>query len=98
MRTLIIFLLLVQTAFSFPFECPEWDESLLPEECRGTKSFNCLPRCGKYPGDRPDIGAYEWFPNITEEKPWGDWDGVPLTYTPHMDKVNNLRFQGIDGN
>jgi len=58
--------------------CPTWDWSLVPEECR-VPAFNCLPRCGKYPGDKPDIGAMEWFTGITNEKPWGDWTGIPLT-------------------
>lgn len=58
--------------------CPQWDWNLVPPECRQA-AMNCLPRCGKYPGDRTDIGAMEWFPGITDEKPWGDWNGVPLT-------------------
>jgi len=27
-------------------------------------SYNGLPRTGKYPGDMPDIGAWEWFPGV----------------------------------
>ena len=27
-------------------------------------SYNGLPRMGKYPGDMPDIGAWEWFPGV----------------------------------
>ena len=78
MKRFMILLMLL----AIPWVCPQWDESLLPPECRGTTSINCLPRCGKYPGDRPDIGAYEWFPGITKDKPWGDWNGVPLNYNP----------------
>ena len=74
--------------------CPEWDHSLLPEKCRNTRSFNCLPTCGKYPGDRPDIGAYEWFPGITAEKPWGDWNGIPLDYTPTFQKPKGMKIDG----
>lgn len=68
-------------------KCPEWDWSIVEAQClkdgtgtinRYMISWNCLPRCGKYEGDRPDIGAWEYFPGITEEKPWGDWNGIPL--------------------
>ena len=27
-------------------------------------SINGLPVIGKYPGDMPDIGAWEWFPGV----------------------------------
>jgi hypothetical protein len=47
-----------------------------------TLSYNGIPICGKYPGDMPDIGAWEWFPGVTAENPKGDWDGTPLTYNP----------------
>ena len=45
-------------------KCPDWDWSLIPNECKSKFmiSFNCLPRCGKYPDDKPDIGAFEYFP------------------------------------
>jgi len=61
--------------------CPTWDWSLVPEECRRA-AMNCIPICGKYPGDKPDIGAMEWFPGQTGEKPWGDWTGVPVPESP----------------
>lgn len=68
-------------------KCPTWDWSLVEKTCadagmtlnRYMISFNCLPKCGKYEGDRPDIGAYEYFPGITSDKPWGDWNGIPLS-------------------
>jgi hypothetical protein len=65
-------------------KCPNWDWSLIPDECKSKFmiSINCLPKCGKYPGDRPDIGAWEYFPGITAEKPWGDWNGIPLNHKP----------------
>ena len=50
--------------------------------CESELSYNGLPRCGKYPGDAPDIGAWEWFPGVTAENPKGFWTGVPLTYDP----------------
>jgi hypothetical protein len=68
-------------------KCPEWDWSIVEAQClkdgtgtinRYMIAWNCLPKCGKYEGDRPDIGAWEYFPGITEEKPWGDWNGIPL--------------------
>lgn len=58
--------------------CPVWDWSLVPEECR-VPAMNCIPICGKYPGDKPDLGAMEWFTGQTNEKPWGNWTGIPLT-------------------
>lgn len=65
-------------------KCPEWDWSLIPEECRNKYmiSINCLPRCGKDLDDKPDIGAWEYWPGITCEKPWGDWDGIPTHQKP----------------
>lgn len=45
-------------------------------------SYNGLPRTGKYPGDKPDIGAWEWFPGVDCEHPLGDWIGIPLDYNP----------------
>jgi len=68
-------------------KCPEWDWSIVEAQClkdgtgtinRYMIAWNCLPKCGKYEGDRPDIGAWEYFPGITAEKPWGDWNGIPL--------------------
>ena len=93
---IIWILLIIRFGWANPIpKCPEFDHSLLPEKCRNTSSFNCLPRCGKYPGDRPDIGAYEWFPGITKEKPWGDWDGVPLEYSPLFKAPKGLMIDGI---
>jgi hypothetical protein len=65
-------------------KCPDWDWSLILAECKSKYmiAFNCLPKCGKFPGDKPDIGAWEYFPGITAEKPWGDWNGVPSNYKP----------------
>jgi hypothetical protein len=62
-------------------ECPEWDWSLVPPECR-RPAFNCVPTCGKWPGDKTDIGAYEYVPGITSQKPWGIWEGVPFAVAP----------------
>lgn len=61
--------------------CPKWDWSKVPAECR-RPAFNCVPTCGKWPGDRIDIGAYEYVPGITPEKPWGIWAGEPLALSP----------------
>jgi hypothetical protein len=74
-------------------ECPDWDWSLISPECKSRYmiGFNCLPQCGKYAGDQPDIGAMPWFPGQTSERPWGDWTGVPLWYSPHIGIVNNLK-------
>ena len=60
-------------------KCPDWDWDLIPAECKNLYmiSVNCLSRCGKFPGDKPDIGAWEYYPGITPEKPWGDWNGIP---------------------
>jgi len=62
-------------------DCPQWNWSLIAEECR-RPAMNCIPVCDKYPNDKPDIGAMEWFPGQTNEKPWGDWNGIPLTDFP----------------
>jgi len=62
-------------------DCPEWDWSLVPVECR-VPAFNCVPICGKWPGDKVDIGAYEYVPNITSEQPWGAWKGIPFKSAP----------------
>jgi len=88
MKYVILILLLlipVTNAHSFCF-------ALLPESpCidAGTRdisdlttSYNGIPRVGKYPGDEPDIGAWEWFPGVTCENPTGEWTGVPLDYNP----------------
>jgi hypothetical protein len=61
-------------------------------------SYNGLPRTGKYPGDMPDIGAWEWFPGVDCEHPLGDWSGVPLDYNPREilptpQAPSNLRTQ-----
>jgi hypothetical protein len=60
--------------------CPVWDWDLIPFECKNRfmLSWNCLPRCGKWEGDEPDIGAWEWIEGITAETPWGVWTGVPF--------------------
>lgn len=62
-------------------KCPTWNWDLVPPECR-RPAFNCVPICGKWPGDKVDIGAYEYVPGITAEQPWGVWNGVPFTYVP----------------
>jgi len=56
--------------------CPVWDWDLIPNKCHG-RSWNCLPKCGKWEGDEPDIGAWEWIEGITAAQPWGVWTGVP---------------------
>jgi len=61
-------------------------------------SYNGLPRTGKYPGDQPDIGAWEWFPEVDCENPLGNWTGTPLTYNPRLvepppEKPSGLRVQ-----
>ena len=78
-------------------KCPQWDWTLVPEHCR-RPAFNCLPICGKYPGDKPDIGAMEWFLGITPEKPWGDWTGVPLTDFPEgaPEAVTNVIIEVVE--
>lgn len=65
-------------------KCPNWDWSLIPDECKTPNmiSVNCLPRCGKYIDDKPDIGAWEHYKGITCQKPWGDWDGIPDDENP----------------
>lgn len=67
-------------------KCPVWDWNLVPPECR-VPAFNCVPRCGKWPGDKWDIGAYEYVPGMTGEKPWGNWKGVPFSYVPGEDQT-----------
>lgn len=47
-------------------------------------SYNGLPRNGKYPGDLPDIGAWEWFPGVTCDNSSGDWNGIPLQVNPRI--------------
>ena len=67
-------------------KCPAWDWSIVEAACLADGmelnqyiiAFNCLPKCGKWKGDRPDIGAFEWIEGITNEKPWGIWTGVPI--------------------
>jgi hypothetical protein len=85
MKTLVLLMTLstLATVDGKPtwIECPKWDWSLVPPECR-RPAFNCVPVCGKWPGDTPDIGAYEYVPGSTSEKPWGIWNGVPLDYVP----------------
>ena len=80
--------------------CPNWDWTIVETQClkdgyilnKYMISFNCLPRCGKYPGDKPDIGGYEYISNITSEKPWGDWNGIPLKGID-IDAPENFREQ-----
>lgn len=62
-------------------DCPKWDWSLLPPECR-SYGINCVPVCGKWPGDKMDIGAFQYIPGHTNEKPWGIWNGVPFAREP----------------
>lgn len=57
-------------------DCPKWDWSIMPVECR-KPSYNCIPICGKYLGDDIDPGPWEFYPGITAAKPWGDWNGTP---------------------
>jgi hypothetical protein len=66
--------------------CPVWDWDGIAGDCardditfnRYMIAFNCVPRCGKWSGDRPDIGAFEYVPGQTSERPWGDYDGWPM--------------------
>ena len=60
--------------------CPVWDWDLVPPKCSGRMSiaWNCIPKCGKWEGDEPDIGAWEWIEGITAAQPWGVWTGVPF--------------------
>ena len=73
-------------------KCPNWDWNLIPPECR-RPGFNCIPVCGKFQGDKTDIGAYQYFPGITSEKPWGEWDGIPLPYSILVDPVQNFKIK-----
>ena len=76
-------------------KCPSWDWSLIPKECRNIfmVDSNCLPKCGKYEGDEPDIGK-EWFEGQTHEQPWGDWDGIPVRLMPS--KITDFRRKNGD--
>lgn len=66
--------------------CPAWDWDAIAAECAKDGmvpndymiAFNCVPKCGKWAGDLPDIGAFEYVPGQTAEKPWGDYNGVPM--------------------
>ncbi len=72
--------------------CPAWDWSLVPVECR-FPGFNCVPSCGKWPGDKWDIGAMQYIPGQTSQKPWGDWKGIPFKSAPgEMAPVENFRI------
>lgn len=62
-------------------KCPAWDWERVPPECR-MPGWNCVPVCGKWPGDKVDIGAWQYVPGITSEKPWGDWEGIPFKSAP----------------
>jgi hypothetical protein len=82
--------------------CPVWDWDLIPYECKGRfmLSWNCLPRCGKWEGDKPDIGAWEWIDGITAAQPWGIWEGIPFGQEevenskpipqPSLDEIENF--------
>lgn len=80
-------------------KCPDWDWQAIYDECAADGielnhfmiAFNCVPKCGKYDGDRPDIGAYEYVPNITAEKPWGDYNGVPLDQEIFFEKLEKIK-------
>jgi hypothetical protein len=73
-------------------KCPAWDWDLVPAECR-FPGFNCVPTCGKWPGDKMDIGAMQYIPGQTSQKPWGDWAGVPFKSAPgEMAPVQNFRI------
>ena len=77
-------------------KCPDWDWNLIPSECKTPHmiAINCLPKCGKYLGDKPDIGAWEDYPGITCQKPWGDWNGIPDLGKPNLIKPpKNFRLQ-----
>lgn len=63
-------------------QSPAIDSGIVIESMVDVESFNRLPRTGKYPGDKPDIGSWEWFPGVTCENPQGNWTGVPLSYNP----------------
>lgn len=45
-------------------ESPCIDAGVRIEGMEDSLSYNGLPRTGKYPGDEPDIGAWEWFPGV----------------------------------
>jgi hypothetical protein len=62
--------------------CIDAGSENIPQELLESLSLNGLPVVGKYPGDKPDIGAWEWFPGVDCSNPKGDWDGVPLNYNP----------------
>lgn len=73
-------------------KCPSWNWELVPPECRWP-GFNCVPSCGKWPGDKMDIGAMQFIPGQTSDKPWGDWKGVPFKSAPgEMDPPANFRI------
>ncbi len=106
-RDLIIAILLIIMSLLYPvrgisaslfgpdaIKCPsDWNWLLVPVECR-RPAVNCVPVCGKWPGDKPDIGAWEYVPGITDEVPWGIWDGVPFSYVPaEVGQVKNLRIK-----
>jgi len=89
-------------------KCPEWDWSIVEAACLADGmelneymiSWNCLPRCGKWKGDKPDIGAWEWIEGITEEKPWGIWTGVPIDQleppmkpSPTLEEIKKFRIK-----
>ena len=90
-------------------DCPDWDWQAIYNECaedgielnQYMLSWNCIPRCGKYKDDRPDIGAWEYVSGITNEKPWGDYNGVRMDDPQTLDKINEFKtrpenFKTID--
>ena len=82
--------------------CPVWDWDGIIADCAKDGmypndymiSFNCVPRCGKWSGDRPDIGAFEYVPGQTSEKPWGDYKGWPMDYVTKQ-HLNSIKKFGV---
>lgn len=75
-------------------KCPKWDWLQVPAECR-MPGFNCVPVCGKWPGDKVDIGAMQYIPGQTPERPWGIWKGIPFKYVPgeiNIRKINTVKI------
>lgn len=55
--------------------------SLPPKDEAYSWDIQGTPRYGKWPGDKPDIGAYEWIPSELQTTN-GLWNGKVLTYNP----------------